>query len=167
MQFLKYVNRVQLLQPHGLKPARLLCLGDFPGKHTGVDCHLLLQGIFLTQGSNLHLFVSCTGRWILYPWANWKAHEVCIDISLYKPKSTLNRVLWSDTSVIRSKSEWFLVSFLKLWGHLFPACPMTFRSLWAPPWHFLTVGSQKATLTNTLGPSEWQISWKQELEVRL
>ena len=26
-----------------------------PGKTTGVGCHALLQGIFLTQGSNLHL----------------------------------------------------------------------------------------------------------------
>ena len=26
---------------------------DFPGKNTGVDCHALLQRIFLTQGSNL------------------------------------------------------------------------------------------------------------------
>ena len=26
--------------------------GDSPGKHTGVSCHALLQGIFLTQGSN-------------------------------------------------------------------------------------------------------------------
>ena len=25
---------------------------DFPGNSTGVDCHLLLQGIFPTQGSN-------------------------------------------------------------------------------------------------------------------
>ena len=34
---------------------RLLCLWDFPGKNTGEGCHFLLQGIFLTQGSNLHL----------------------------------------------------------------------------------------------------------------
>ena len=27
----------------------------FPDKNTGMGCHLLLQGIFLTQGSNLHL----------------------------------------------------------------------------------------------------------------
>ena len=27
-------------------------LGDSPGKNTGVGCHDLLQGIFLTQGSN-------------------------------------------------------------------------------------------------------------------
>ena len=28
---------------------------DFPGKNTGVRSHFLLQGIFLTQGSNLRL----------------------------------------------------------------------------------------------------------------
>ena len=40
------------LQPHGLEPARLHCLWDFPGKNAGVGCHFLCQGIFLTQGSN-------------------------------------------------------------------------------------------------------------------
>ena len=35
--------------------------GDSPGKNTGVGCHALLQGIFLTQGSNLSLpHVSCS-----------------------------------------------------------------------------------------------------------
>ena len=43
------------LRPHGLRPARLLCPRDFPGKNTGVGCCFLLQGIFLTQGSNPHL----------------------------------------------------------------------------------------------------------------
>ena len=33
----------------------LLCPWDFPGKNTGVGCHALFQGIFLTQGSSLHL----------------------------------------------------------------------------------------------------------------
>ena len=28
-----------------------LCPWDFPGKHIGVGCHFLLQGIFPTQGS--------------------------------------------------------------------------------------------------------------------
>ena len=28
--------------------ARLLCPWDSPGKNTGVGCHFLLQGIFLT-----------------------------------------------------------------------------------------------------------------------
>ena len=35
----------------------------------GVGYHALLQGIFLTQGSNSHLYVSCIGRWILYYWS--------------------------------------------------------------------------------------------------
>ena len=38
--------------PHGLQSTRLLCPWDFPGKNTSVGCHLLLQGIFLTQGLN-------------------------------------------------------------------------------------------------------------------
>ena len=38
-----------------LPPARTLCPWNSPGKNTGVGCHFLLQGIFPTQGSNLHL----------------------------------------------------------------------------------------------------------------
>ena len=33
-------------QPHGLKPATLLCPWNSPGKNTGVGCHPLFQGIF-------------------------------------------------------------------------------------------------------------------------
>ena len=48
------------LQPH-------LCPWDFPGKNTGVGCHFLLQGTFLTQGSNLHLLCLLHCRQMLYP----------------------------------------------------------------------------------------------------
>ena len=41
------------LWPHGLYPNRILRPWDFLGKNTGVGCHFLLQGIFLTQGLNL------------------------------------------------------------------------------------------------------------------
>ena len=34
---------------------------NFPGKNTGAGCHFLLQGIFLTQGSNSHLL--CLLHW--------------------------------------------------------------------------------------------------------
>ena len=40
------------LQSHGLRPTRLLCPWDFPGKNIGVGCHCLLQGIFPTQRLN-------------------------------------------------------------------------------------------------------------------
>ena len=35
--------------------SKLLCSWNSPGKNTGVGCHFLLQGIFLTQGSNPRL----------------------------------------------------------------------------------------------------------------
>ena len=63
------------LWPHGLQPARLLCPWDFSGKSTGVGCHFRLQGIFLPQGSNAYLCVSCIGTQILYHWVTWEAHE--------------------------------------------------------------------------------------------
>ena len=42
------VNRSAMsnsFQLHGLQPARLLCLWNYPGKNTGVGCPSLLQGI--------------------------------------------------------------------------------------------------------------------------
>ena len=51
------------LWPDGLQPTRLLCPWNSPGKNTGVGCHFLLHGIFLTQGSNQGL-LHC--RQILY-----------------------------------------------------------------------------------------------------
>ena len=51
------------LRPCGPQPSRLLCPRDSPGKNPGVGSHFILQGIFLTQGSNLGL-LNC--RQILY-----------------------------------------------------------------------------------------------------
>ena len=53
-----------------LCPPRVLCPWDFPGKNTGVDCHALFQGLFLTQGLNPGLLL---GRFILYLWAHREA----------------------------------------------------------------------------------------------
>ena len=56
--------------PHGLQPTRLLCPWDFSGKNTGVGCHFLPQGIFLTQGLNSLLL-----PWwqVLSHWVTWEA----------------------------------------------------------------------------------------------
>ena len=43
------------LQLHRLEPTRLSSPWNSPGKNTKVCFHVLLQGIFLTQGSNPHL----------------------------------------------------------------------------------------------------------------
>ena len=44
----------------------LLCPRDFPGKNTGVGFHFLLQGIFLTQESNVCFLYLLHWRQILY-----------------------------------------------------------------------------------------------------
>ena len=64
-----------LLLPHGLQRPRLLWPWDFPAKDTGVSCHFLLQGIFLTQGSKC---ISCIDRQILYHWATKEAPKAII-----------------------------------------------------------------------------------------
>ena len=49
------------LQPHGPYSTSLLCPWASPDKNTGVGCHALLQGIFMTQGSNPHFL--CLLHW--------------------------------------------------------------------------------------------------------
>ena len=46
---------------------------DSPGKNTGLGCHAPLQGIFLTEGSNLHLL--CLLHWQTgsLPLSTWEA----------------------------------------------------------------------------------------------
>ena len=52
-----------LCNPVGCNPPGCSAHGDSPGKNSGVGCHVLLQGIFLTQKLNRGL-LHC--RWILY-----------------------------------------------------------------------------------------------------
>ena len=62
-----HFSLVQLCEPYGLEPARLLCPWYSPGKNTGVGCCALLQGIFPAQGLNPCLLrLTCFGRWVLY-----------------------------------------------------------------------------------------------------
>ena len=42
-----------------------LVYGIFPGKATGMGCHFVLQRIFLTQGSNVHLLYHLLGRFFI------------------------------------------------------------------------------------------------------
>ena len=61
------LTHVQLfVAPWTIQPTRLLCALDSPGKNTGMGCHYLLQGIFLTQGSNLCFLSLLHCSWILY-----------------------------------------------------------------------------------------------------
>ena len=59
----KLLQLCPTLQPYELEPTRLLSPWGFLGKNTGVHCHTILQGIFVTQGLNSS-FPHC--RQILY-----------------------------------------------------------------------------------------------------
>ena len=54
------------LRHYGLEPTRLPRPWNSPGKNTGVGCHALLQGTFLTQGCYPRLL--CLLHWQ----AGWK-----------------------------------------------------------------------------------------------
>ena len=92
-------------------PTRLLCPWDSPGRNTGVGCHSLLQGIFLTLGSNLGL-LHC--RQIIYHWATRKAwHVGRIGVNYCKS-------VWDWTCAIRIKT---FVGVGPCWGlYLFVTC---------------------------------------------
>ena len=69
------------VRPRGPQSTRLLCLWDSSGKNIGVGCHVLLQGIFLTQGLNrclLHLL-------------HWQADSLPVS-HLRSPKLKLRKV---------------------------------------------------------------------------
>ena len=68
----------------GLKPARRLCPCDFPGKNTGVGCHVHLQGIFPMQGSNPHLL-------------HWQADSLCLSYQGRRTsESDLHLKVWAE-----------------------------------------------------------------------
>ena len=99
-----------LCDPHGLQPTRLLCPWYSPGKNTGVGCHFLLQGIFLTQGSNLHLLCLLHGQADSLPLSclgSPKGHFIQPLIHITWPNSvalnTLEKFLQIDESKLTDK----------------------------------------------------------------
>ena len=76
---LSHFSGVQLFAtPWTVAHARLLCPWDSPGKNSGEGCQALLQGIFLTQGSNPHLLQLLRCRQILYHWAHGEARGISV-----------------------------------------------------------------------------------------
>ena len=84
------------LQPRELQPFRLLCPRLFPDRKTGVGSHVLIQGIFPTQGSTWVSCISCIGRQIHYHLATWKAFLSVKNCHLmdtcYEPDTVLGKV---------------------------------------------------------------------------
>ena len=77
------------LRLYGLRPARLLCPWDSPGKNTGVGCLVFLQGIFPTQGSSpkSHLLFSAMAGGFLTTSTTWEffGMEWCLKMGLAEP----------------------------------------------------------------------------------
>ena len=88
-----------ILWPHGLQPARLLCPWDSPGKNTGVGCHFILQGTFLTQVLNLGL-LHC--RQILY--------QLSYEGSTHSPLALTRRTYLAKTLTFKSSVRASLVA---------------------------------------------------------
>ena len=85
------------LRPHRLYPTSLLCPWNFPVKNTGVGCHVLLKGIFPTQGSSSHFLC-------LLPWQ--------ADSLLLVPPGEPNLRLSCKCSKPRSWSSTLTLKFL-------------------------------------------------------
>ena len=92
------------LRPHGLYSLPGSSIhGIFPGKNTGVGCHFLLQGIYLTQGSNLGL-LHC--RQTLYHLSHqgsptYTGEGLCILLTIVSPQP--RRVNYIGTQSIFSE----------------------------------------------------------------
>ena len=69
-------------------PGSSLCLYNFPGKNTGVGCHFLLWGIFLSQGS--YLCPLCLLHWQASSLPLVPPGEPCLHISAIAKNSAMS-----------------------------------------------------------------------------
>ena len=142
--------------PHGLCPTRCLCLWDFPGKNTGMDWHLLLQGIFLTHGSNPCL-PHCRRIFLLSELPRKSLHQLNRKIPFSTP---LTSIVTMALAMFLSASRKYTQSYYDCFGlmkgegknHYFPLCNekinLSYRtalSTWATRWRQHEAESQ---LTN-------------------
>ena len=123
--------------------------GTFSGKNTGAGCHVLLQGIFPTQGSNLYLF-----RLVHWQVDSWPLCHL-------------------GSSIPGMKMLYFLLELLEVQAHPSSSLPRPNISAWRPT--FLATVSCWFTCScedsNLIGPhrtlsksrSHWlntKITWK-------
>ena len=98
-------------QCHGLQPSRLLCPWNFAGKNTRVGCHFLLQGIFPSQGSNLHLWHLLLWQTDSFPLCPWGSPFICITsfichISLRRTSASIRFILQMRQPRIRKDKSY-------------------------------------------------------------
>ena len=163
------------LQPHGLKPRRLFCPWNFPGKSTGVRCHCLLQGIFPTQGLNLPLHISLHCWDDSLPCATWEAWWLELQWLYCNHKVNLR----IEASLDQKRKEWWQErqkepeSLRNLWNYR--GCVLSrssgvwlFATLWTVvPQPSLTLGFSRQEYWSALHAFLQGIFWTQESNLGL
>ena len=111
--------------------------GDSPGKNSGVGCHVLLQGVFPTQGSSPGL-LHC--RWILYCLIYQGTPRILmIRVEADNPGPGAQQVLWLWE--MRWWWSWLLITALNY-----------LLSLDFPSWYLVSLGWQKIDSVCSWGP---------------
>ena len=159
---------------HGLEPTRLLSPWDSPGKNTGVSCHFLLQGIFLTQRSNTHFL-----RWQVdsLPLSTWEAQNEIITIGLnpvwwcpYRKRTFERRQTQRGK---KAQETWIRLSLSSLWRNPPPPADLlisdfsrlklwenTFLVLKPPLWYFvMTASANHCRYLRRVRRAEWEDLW--------
>ena len=80
--------------------------GDSPGKNTGVGCHLLLQGIFPTQGLNPHLLHWQVDSLPLSHQGSWYLVSYCYYLPTADPEETKIHKVQPSTRSSSSSPQW-------------------------------------------------------------
>ena len=119
--------------PH--EPARLLCSWDSPGKNTEVSSCSLSQGIFLTQGPNLHLLHPAMAGGFFTTSTTAAAAKslqscptLCNPIDGSPPGSLVPGILQARTL------EWVAISFSNAWKWKVKGKSLIRVWLFATPW---------------------------------
>ena len=108
--------------------------GNSPSKNTGVGCHFFFQGIFPTQGSNLHLLrllhlQAGSLPVLLLLLSRFSRVWLCADpIDGSPPGSPIPGILQARTL------EWVAISFSKAWKWKVKVKSLSRVQLFATPW---------------------------------
>ena len=137
------------LQPHGPYPVRLFC--------PGVGCHVLLQGIFPTQGSNPCL-LHC--RQILYLLSHQGSpisiHSKAININ---PENTVKKM--SNVSIVWQSCNYYSIQFSSGTQSCLTLCnPMNRSTPGLPVYHQLLESTQTHVhwVSDSIQPSHLLLS---------
>ena len=134
-------------KPVDCSPPGSSCPWNFSGKNIQVGCHFLLQGIFPTQESNMHLLCLCTGSWALHHWAAGVTAFTNVDLysawtpplcpgsvslSVFAPKwnATPRAPLLSEAALLTERRAIYVTVFCCMCSKLFLGSLFLVDDLW-------------------------------------